>query len=47
MDGKCGNIIRMEETFKNMKQPDIITFTTIAKAYIVNVMFKIFSFLLN
>jgi len=37
MDGKCGNINRMEETFKNMKQPDIITFTTIAKAYIVNV----------
>jgi hypothetical protein len=37
MDGKCGNINRMEETFKNMKQPDIITFTTITKAYIVNV----------
>ncbi|CAF2522263.1 unnamed protein product [Rotaria sp. Silwood2] len=36
MDGKCGNIVRMEETFKNMKQPDIISFTAMAKAYIVN-----------
>ncbi|CAF1092933.1 unnamed protein product [Adineta steineri] len=36
MDGKCGNITRMEETFKNFKQADIITYTTLAKAYIVN-----------
>ncbi|UJR10672.1 hypothetical protein I4U23_014867 [Adineta vaga] len=36
MDGKCGNIVRMEETFKNLKEPDIISFTTLAKSYIVN-----------
>ena len=37
MDGKCGHITRMEQTFQNIKQPDIITYTTMAKAYIVNV----------
>ena len=37
MNGKCGHITRMEETFRNIKQPDIITYTTMAKAYIVNV----------
>ncbi|CAF0945728.1 unnamed protein product [Adineta ricciae] len=36
MDGKCGNILRMEETFQDLKEPDIISFTTLAKAYIVN-----------
>ena len=37
MDGKCGHIARMEKTFQTMKQPDIITFTSMAKAYVTNV----------
>lgn len=44
MDGKCGNILRMEQTFKTMKQPDIISYTTMAKAYILNVFQFLFSF---
>ncbi|CAF2220546.1 unnamed protein product [Rotaria magnacalcarata] len=36
MDGKCGNIARMEDTFKNIQKPDIISYTTMAKSYIVN-----------
>ncbi|CAF3572979.1 unnamed protein product [Rotaria socialis] len=36
MDGKCGNIVRMENTFKNIQKPDIISYTTMAKSYIVN-----------
>ncbi|CAF1343744.1 unnamed protein product [Rotaria magnacalcarata] len=36
MDGKCGNIVRMEDTFKNIQKPDIISYTTMAKSYIVN-----------
>lgn len=39
MDGKCGHITRMEQTFQSIKQPDIITYTTMAKAYIINVCF--------
>ena len=37
MDGKCGNIQRMEQTFQTVKDPDLITFTSMAKAYVVNV----------
>lgn len=37
MDGKCGNVTRAEETFKTLHEPDIISFTALAKAYIVNV----------
>ena len=37
MDGKCGNIPRMEQTFQTMKEADIVTFTSMAKAYVINV----------
>ena len=37
MDGKCGNIQRMEKTFEMCTQPDIITYTSLAKAYVLNV----------
>jgi hypothetical protein len=37
MDGKCGHIQRMENTYRLLQQPDIITFTSLAKAYVINV----------